>query len=361
MVFYSIKFYRVLIHSAFVLVFILIFGLMMHGCSSVSTIKKTAVKISRNITVADSGLKKKVGITFFQNRTLYKIPDFKEAFFQNLTEKIEEGCSNILLIKPDNADSADRLFNLPGLDLGEVDNFAMAETGRELGFNAIITGALVDISDREEKHGLLWYKDNFYYLHLYLMAEVYDTETGAKLFDESFIKEIEIDESELAMIKSTMEISIPSINDVLIEALDEMGERICDAVNSQPWKGFIVSVDADQVVISSGQRVGVSPGDTFNVYDNGKIVKGANSHRFIIPGLKKAEIKITSVAPEKAEAVIVSGKNVNKFTEKFRHVRVLRKRLLYNFVVQNRSVKKNQARAAYFNQRIPNNGIRKKV
>ena len=53
--------------------------------------------------------------------------------------------------------------------------------------------------------------------------------------------------------------------------------------------------------------MGLKPGDILDVYYSGKTIEGAEGRLFFIPGLKTGEIKITTVHPDRAEAVLFSG------------------------------------------------------
>ncbi|MEJ2657873.1 MAG: FlgT C-terminal domain-containing protein [Desulfobacterales bacterium] len=63
-------------------------------------------------------------------------------------------------------------------------------------------------------------------------------------------------------------------------------------------------------MINSGERSGLNSGDLFDVYDSNGIFEGAGGQRFFVPGLKTGEIKVTTVYPDAAEAILVSGHDI---------------------------------------------------
>ena len=89
-----------------------------------------------------------------------------------------------------------------------------------------------------------------------------------------------------------------------------MGEKICDAIVFQPWKGFITSVDDDKIHLNFGGKIGLKIGDLFDVFDSNEIFEGLEGRRFFMPGTKTGEIKITEVHPDTAEAILVSGHDI---------------------------------------------------
>ncbi len=290
--------------------------LLITGCSSYSNMKKTTKRIIRDYKSPDEDLKKRVAIAFFENKTTFAGKGLEENLIRDLVETMQASCRDILLLAPDDPDYPDYLVKLPRKASGLIDNFNLAKTGRQFGLNAVVTGALIDITNHKETRGILWFKDIHNYVQVQVMTELYDTQTGAKLLDKSYTRRIEDedilydDASYYDSTGQTGEISTHIINDALKSIAADMGEQICDAVVLQPWKGYITSTFAERVVISSGEKVGIAPGDIFEVYDCKGVFKGAEKHQFFIPGLKTGEIKITAVYPDRAEGVRFSGQNI---------------------------------------------------
>ncbi|MBU4185582.1 MAG: hypothetical protein KKC23_05165 [Proteobacteria bacterium] len=267
-------------------------------------------KIAYDIKTPAGDLKKKVGITFFENRTLGAVNNFEKIFHTKLAETIKETCPDILIIKPGDTGYPDQMAVPPKLASERIDNLVLAKTGRKLGLNAIVTGSLIDISGNKESKGILWFKDTHNFIRFQIAVEVYDTETGAKIFDDSFDDEIEVDELDLNNFRTGNANEIPALTDALLNASIPIGEKICDAVSIQPWKGYVISSVEDKIIISSGKRSGLILGDKLEVYDSGNIFEGKDSQKFLIPGPKIGEIKITALYPDKAEATLISGKSI---------------------------------------------------
>ena len=286
--------------------FLFSFASLIAGCSFLPAIKKIACDIK-----APAGdLKKKVGITFFENRTFGAVNNFEKTFHIKLAENIEETCPDILIIKPGDTGYPDQMAVLPKLASERIDNLVLAKTGRSLGLNAIATGSLMDISANKETRGILWFKNTYNFIRFQIVVEVYDTETGAKIFDDSFVHEIKVDESGLNNLRTGNTNEMPALTEALLNASIPIGEKICDAVNIQPWKGYVFSSVEDKIIISSGKRSGLIFGDKLEVYDNESIFEGKDGRKFFIPGLKIGEIKITALYPDRAEATLISGKSI---------------------------------------------------
>ncbi len=286
--------------------FLFSFASLIAGCSFLPAIKKIAC----DIKVPAGDLKKKVGITLFENHAFCAVNNFEKIFHIKLAENIKKTCPDILIIKPGDTGYPDQMAVLPKLASGRIDNLVLAKTGRRLGLNAIVTGNLIDVSGNREKRGILWFKNTYDVIRFQIVVEVYDTETGAKIFDDSFVHETKVDELDLDNLRTGNTNEIPVLTDALLNASILIGEKICYAVNIQPWKGYVISSFDNKIIISSGKKSGFILGDELEVYDSGSIFEGKDTRKFFIPGPKIGEIKITALYPDKAEATLISGKSI---------------------------------------------------
>lgn len=308
--FQRFKSFAVKIHPVVGMLLLLLCLVSITGCSTVASIEKSTKRVVRDFRAPDNDLKKRVGILLFENKTILANKDVEEKFIRDLSETIASSCPNILLEKPGDFGYPDDLERVPRTRSGWIDNLALAKTGRQLGLNAIVTGALITITPNKKKQGVLWLKDTHYFVQVRIATEVYDTETGAKLLDESFVHEIEVDEMDLESINVDGEMNALIVDEAFGTIADKMGEKVCNAIVFQPWKGFIASMDSDKIFLNFGENIGLKIGDLFEVFDSSSIFEGLEGHRFFKPGLKTGEIKITAVYPDTAEAILVSGHDI---------------------------------------------------
>ena len=298
------------IHPVAGVLFLLLCLVSITGCSTVSSIEKSTKKMVRDFRAPDSDLKKRVGILLFENKTTLVNKNVGEKFIGDLSDAIASSCPNILLEKPGDPGYADDLKRVPRTRSGWIDNLALAKTGQQLGLNAIVTGTLISVTPNKRKQGIWWFKNTHYFVQVRIATEVYDTETGAKLLDESFVHEVEVDEMDLESIRVDSETNALIMGEAFRAIADKMGEKICNAIVFQPWKGFIASIDSDKIFLNFGENIGLKIGDLFDVFDNSSIFEGLEGHRFFKPGHKTGEIKITAVYPDTAEAILVSGHDI---------------------------------------------------
>jgi hypothetical protein len=192
----------------------------------------------------------------------------------------------------------------PRLINGQVDNLALARRGRRLGFNAVVTGALIDIDGYREERGFLWFKDNESFIKLVVKLEVYDTRTAAKFVDRIATREINMEELEGLPVSGSKDISDPALNDAVSELVTELAEDVCEALEDRPWVGFVTSVEGSHAALSSGSDQGLAAGETLSVYDSTGTIQGAAGARFLQIGPQTGKLKITAVSTERAEGLI---------------------------------------------------------
>lgn len=292
------------------LLFWIIFLTLITGCSTVTTITKATKGMIHNISGPDNNLTKKIGITLFENKTLSSDQQFEKNFVNYLAANIKEECSGILMVQPADAEHPDYLLEPPKEASGRIDNFQLAKTGRNLGLNAIVTGALIAINSNQKEKGLIWLKNTHEYVQVQVAIAIYDTETGAKILDESFSHEVEVEELDFEELGKNSEANAIIFKEAFEKVASSMSEAVCDTVKFQPWRGFLTAVNDNEIIISSGKRVGLKQGDILEVYDTSNVFQGAQGQRFIVPGLKTGEVEITAVFEDKAEAVVVSGDQI---------------------------------------------------
>ena len=308
--FQSIQIVAPRVRLVVLLLFWVIFLTLITGCSTVTTIKKATKGMIHNISAPDNNLTKKIGITRFENKTLSPDQQFDKNFVNYLAANIKAECSNILMVQPTDAEQPDYLLEPPKEASGRIDNFQLAKIGRNLGLNAIVTGALISISRNQKKEGLLWLEDIHEYVQVQVAIAVYDTETGAMILSKNFIHEVEVEEFDFEELGKNSKANEMIFKEAFEQVASGMSEAVCDAVKFQPWRGFLTTVNDNEIIISSGNRVGLKQGDILEVYDISNIFQGAQGQRFFVPGAKTGEVEITAVSADKAEAVVVSGDKI---------------------------------------------------
>lgn len=305
------------------LLFLFILSLTVIGCTvtrtvgetvekTTKTLKNTTRTITRKFRLSDEDLKRKVGIINFENNSLRETTDFQNIFHKGLPDYMNENCEGILVDDPATGSLLTLVKEPPKLKSGHLDNYSLALIGRQIGLNAIVTGSLEDIRVIDELQGVLWTKDTHHFVEVNIRVEVNDVRTATKLLDQTFVREIEIEDLDYQMIQQSDRIQLPVLNETLSKLLADIGSEICHTVKDQPWTGFITKAEEDRFTISSGSEIGLKVGDVLEVYDSSRIIKGVGGQRFFTPGLQIGEIEIVNIIQNTSEAHLISGKDIMK-------------------------------------------------
>ena len=273
------------------------------------TVTETTQRIGRKIRFSDDDLQRITALLSFENRSLYQTEDFAQLFRAGIPEYLNTECDDVTALEPGVDEGFERIKALPRLPSGQVDNFALANIGRELGLNAIIIGSLDDIGMIDETEGFIL-KDTLHFIQILVSVEVYDTETGTKILDDSFQRKIQIDRLDYDLMRSEGKLRLPDLSETLKDMHGEMGEKICWAIEDHPWSGFITAFAENKVMLSAGSLSGLEPGDELEVFDNSRIIKGRDGQRFFFHGPKTGRIRIESVKPRTSEAVVISDEGI---------------------------------------------------
>jgi len=276
------------------------------------TVKNTTRTITRTFKLSDEDLQRKVGIINFENNSLRETTQFQNIFHKGLPAYLNENCKGILVDDPETGSLLSLVKEPPKLKSGHIDNYSLALIGRQIGLNAIVTGSLEDIRIIDELQGILWTKDTHHFVEVNIRVEVNDVRTATKLLDNTFVREIEIEDLDYQLIQQSNRIRLPELNETLSKLLADIGSEICYTIKDQPWTGFITKAEEDRFSISSGSEIGLKVGDVLEVYDSSRIIEGVGGQRFFTPGLQIGEIEIVSIATNTSEARLVSGKNIIK-------------------------------------------------
>jgi len=251
---------------------------------------------------------KSIGISLIENKTGNSSIGLQEGIHKQLSGALGRGCQGLQLFQAGDEKFPAEFIKLPGRASGSTDSFRMCETGRKFGLSAIITGFVTEIKTGEEPRGILWFRDSHPFISISVHFDIYDTETGAKILDESFNYKRDSDELDIESVKAG-KIEPVLLKDAFEHISKDAGRKVCEIMKKQSWKGYVSSVSGDKISISSGSNTGIVPGNVFEVYGN-SLLEGKDGQKFYIPGSKAGVIKITAVNKEDSEAILVAGDSV---------------------------------------------------
>jgi len=255
----------------------------------------------------NGGMLKKVALSLFDNRTQLRFEEVEQSFFLPFISQIKADGSDMLLSTPYDPDFPAALVDetLDAERGGTLDNLAIAQTSRELGLSAVITGRLENITSVEREKGFWLFKKNQHYERIMIQVDVYEAETGAKLLSNAYLKEIKISDDEFQLLANGAVENSPAVMEAYQDLAEEIGDDVCEILNNTKWIGFVTRVDSDRVTLSSGSDVGLQPGTRLELYNSDRIFKNAKGDRYFVPGIKTGSIEITAANPHSARAKLL--------------------------------------------------------
>jgi len=254
----------------------------------------------------DRHLKKKVVMAVFTDLTPFEKAGFKGRYHQVLRDMLQRKCAGNTLFEHPTSDAPLPLSELPRNTDGLVDNLAVAEIGRRLGANVLLIGAVFDVSGKQEKRGILWFRGTRSYIQIQLVVEGFEMETGAKILDESITGEVRVDEYDLENLQDITVTPNPALQEKLSDLAQRLGKRVCNEVSKLPWRAFVTGV-GDEIRISAGTKAGIKQGARFDVYDNTRVMESQIGQQFFVPGGQIGRIEITRVETNSATGKLISG------------------------------------------------------
>lgn len=259
---------------------------------------------------AGDGLRKKVAILPFEVQSAYADPRSRDILQQTLENVLEEECPEVNFLMPSDPRIPDSMADVPRLENGSIDNFQLAMAGRRWGLNAVLRGSLSSIAIDEMEKGFWWFKKPRYYLQVEVLVEILDTETATKLLSRSVNRRVEIDPVDVEMINARNQVELYYFEEVLDEIAEEVGEKVCEAIAQQAWKSYVLMVEGGELLIAAGENANLQPGVLLEIFDSSEVVEGVGSHRYILPGNKVGEARVSVVDARVARAAVTSGSDL---------------------------------------------------
>lgn len=295
-------------HKSIILpvIFCFLVILCISGCSGVSRLKKQTKKVGK-ILRSDSHLNKKAAVLLLSKPGSFSTRPFQKMFQLNLFESLKDQCSDVILMFPGENIYPKQLLELPRNVSGNIDNFALVSTAKKLGLNSVIIVRPLEIEATEKEKGFWLMRDTHYFGIVQTDIEVYNIATGAKLLHKSLDQDAEISGTDFDSVKSGRINDIYELDEAAEDIAEQAGELVCEVIDKQPWQGYVVSVNKNKILLSSGRESGLAQGDILDVFENIEIIKGKNAQQFFVPGQKIGEIRLNAVFVGKSEAVLIKG------------------------------------------------------
>ena len=185
---------------------------------------------------------------------------------------------------------------------------ALIEKADQMGMNVLIAGVLNPREVTARKWGWWPIQGVKRELEVSLLLNAYDIIDGTLFITHLETRKIKVstDNPEWEA-ERKYEIDETKLEEELLEILEDQASTIKDELEEQSWRGKIMSVDGETIMINAGRDIALSNGCMFQVFSKGEKIRSLDGKEFYLLGPKVGEIKTINVMDSQASAVPVNG------------------------------------------------------
>jgi hypothetical protein len=256
-----------------------------------------------------SELKQKIVVLSFENTAGLGYPGIDTQVAKKIAALLAE--EDHIAVMP--AEEVDQYLKSQGIG-NAVDATSARFIGRSLGLNAVVLGALSEVSQVHKRSGwrrwLRFITERQEYVTAVMVTKVVDVESGVLLSANTGRGEINTgNSSEDAWLGTDTESdgTKEMVQESLDEAIEDIAEQVSEALELQPWKGFVTRTDGEYAMLAAGEEVGIQVGHQFASYEIDKKITNAAGQTYVVPGKEKARLEVVEVQDRSTRLKVISG------------------------------------------------------
>jgi len=255
------------------------------------------IAASVSVCAQDKTIKRKVAIGRFSNETQYA----KGLFYDKENDPMRKQALDILSSK---LASSEKFILLEREDLDVL----VAEAGEgmnKIGADYIILGSITEYGRKSEGQQKVFSTSKTQTVEAGVSIRLVEAATGLIIYSDEAKGYAETTSKQTLGLGGTAGFDATLSDKAISAALSQLVENIINKCMDKPWRSYILAVEDGSYIISGGASQGLSAGDTFNVYQKGKIVKNPQTGLNIeLPGKKIGTITVASSYGETPETEI---------------------------------------------------------
>src|SRR5579872_3693000 len=243
--------------------------LSMGGCAPSTSVKqKETMTIDK--TKGMVGLKRRVGVVDFQNKTAYGQNRLGTSASDILiTELAKSG--KFIVVERDkiNAIMAEQKLGMSGA----IDPNTAAQVGKILGLNAIVTGAISQFGADTEGSEYLITQSKSQVVKCTVDIRVVDAETGQILYADSGSGLAKKHTGGVLGLGTRSGYDESLDGEALRAAIVKFTNNIIEQVEKKPWSCRVADVDGQNIYLNAGHDSGLPQGTKLIAYHVGRAIK----------------------------------------------------------------------------------------
>ncbi|GAB4370227.1 MAG: hypothetical protein Kow00128_17100 [Deltaproteobacteria bacterium] len=250
--------------------------------------------------IVTRGPKKRVAVVRFQDKSAYGRGRLGGAVQDILMTELARSGLFLLVSRGEDLDLV-----LDEQDLAKSDLLREgtgAKSGRVLGLNAIVTGAVSQFGVKQKSATYLIGASKVQTAEATVDVRVIDAETGRVIFADSGNGVYEESSTQVLGIGGSKGYDETLEGKALRAAVSKFLDNLIARMETIEWSGKIASVDGGEIVVNAGEKTGLRRGDRLRVYGAGREVIDPDTKVSLgrKPGRLKGEVEVTDFFGEDA-------------------------------------------------------------
>ena len=184
---------------------------------------------------------------------------------------------------------------------------ALIENADRMGMNVLVAGVLNPSEMTVSKWGWWPIQGIKRKIEVSLLLNAYDIIDGTLFLTHLETRKIKVSTDNPGWEEGNPKIDETELEEELSDIIEDQASKIRDELEDQPWRGKIMSVDGETVVINAGTDMGVTNGSEFQVFSKGERIRSVSGKYFYLLGPKVGEIKTVEAMDSHTKAATVTG------------------------------------------------------
>ncbi len=262
-------------------------------CPIVALLMLTALPL----TAQEKSIKRKVAIGRFSNETQHA----KGYFYDKENDPMRKQAMDILSAK---LAASEKFILLERDDLDVLVKEAGSDMSK-VGADYIILGSITEFGRKTEGQKKAFSRSKTQTVEAGVSIRLVDVATSLIIYSDEAKGFAEVTNKKVMGMGGTANYDATLSDKAISAAISQLIENIINKCMDKPWRSYILSADAGTYIISGGQSQGLENGDTFNVYEKGKVVRNPQTGLDIeLPGQKIGTVKVLSSVGDTPETEV---------------------------------------------------------
>ena len=242
-------------------------------------------------------IKRKVAIGRFSNETQYG----KGMFYDRENDPMQKQATDFLMAK---LTQSGKFILLERSDLDAL----IKEKGDgmdKINADYLIIGSITKYGRKTEGQQKVFSSTKTQTVEAGVSIRIVDATTGLVIYSEEAEGYAETTSKEVLGVGGQAGFDATLSDKAISAAISQLVENIIRKCTDQPWRSYIIAIEEDSYIISGGASQGITPGDVFNVYARGKVVKNPQSGMDVeLPGKKIGTVTVQMTTGDTPETEI---------------------------------------------------------